>query len=273
MPIYGSPTFCAASAIGPTGNPTTPNMYSTPCSLRLLASKSAPLISAIISLLSFELVSDPACRKSEPAHITHLWRPGSSRGGTSFRHTRAVSLRSRGCDCAIPPERYLRRYSWRVTPCRAGGRQRVVLRPGADPMNIHEYQAKELLARWDVPVPPGAVAYTAAEAVEAAKRLGGSVWAIKAQIHAGGRGKAGGVKIARSEDEVAAAARALIGTALVTPQTGPEGRVVKRVFVEMGIDIERELYLALSIDRGTGRVTLIGAGEAGMDIEELVARS
>jgi succinyl-CoA synthetase beta subunit len=140
-------------------------------------------------------------------------------------------------------------------------------------MNIHEYQAKELLARRGVPVPAGAVAYTAAEAVEAAKRLGGDIWAVKAQIHAGGRGKAGGVKIARSEDEVAAAARALIGTALVTPQTGPEGRVVKRVFVERGVDIARELYLALSIDRGTGRITLIGTGEGGMEIEELAARS
>ena len=98
------------------GNPTTPNMYSTPCSFRLFASRSAPLISAIISLLSFELVSDPACRKSERAHITHLWRPGSSRGGTSFRHMRAVSLRFPGCDCAVPPQRYLWRYAWRVTP-------------------------------------------------------------------------------------------------------------------------------------------------------------
>src|SRR4051794_14168145 len=144
-------------------------------------------------------------------------------------------------------------------------------------MNIHEYQAKELLARRGVPVPAGAIAYTAAEAVEAAKRLGGpngaKFWAVKAQIHAGGRGKAGGVKIARSEDEVAAAARALIGTALVTHQTGPEGRIVKRVFVEMGIDIERELYLALSVDRATGRITLIGAGEGGMEIEELAAHS
>jgi succinyl-CoA synthetase beta subunit len=144
-------------------------------------------------------------------------------------------------------------------------------------MNIHEYQAKELLARRGVPVPAGAIAYTAAEAVEAAKRLGGpngaKFWAVKAQIHAGGRGKAGGVKIVRSEDEVAAAARALIGTALVTHQTGPEGRIVKRVFVEMGVDIARELYLALSIDRGTGRITLIGTGEGGMEIEELAARS
>ena len=140
-------------------------------------------------------------------------------------------------------------------------------------MNIHEYQAKELLAKSGVAIPPGAVAYTAAEAVDAARLLGGpngaKVWAVKAQIHAGGRGKAGGVKIVRSTDEVAAAARAMIGHALVTHQTGPEGRVVKRVYVEAGVDIARELYLALSIDRGTGRITLIGAAEGGMEIEEL----
>jgi succinyl-CoA synthetase beta subunit len=144
-------------------------------------------------------------------------------------------------------------------------------------MNIHEYQAKELLAKRGVPVPAGAVAYTADEAVQAAKRLGdpggARGWAVKAQIHAGGRGKAGGVRIARSEDEVAAASRDLIGGTLVTPQTGPEGRVVKRVYVEAGVDIARELYLALSVDRAAGRVTLIGAGEGGVDIEELAARA
>jgi succinyl-CoA synthetase beta subunit len=145
------------------------------------------------------------------------------------------------------------------------------------PMNIHEYQAKGLLAKFGVPVPEGAVAYTAAEAMEAATRLGGpdgaKLWAVKAQIHAGGRGKAGGVKLARSPDEVATAARELIGKALVTHQTGPEGRVVKRVYVEVGVEIERELYLALSVDRGSGRVTLIGAAEGGIDIEELAAQS
>ncbi|MGE5269437.1 MAG: ADP-forming succinate--CoA ligase subunit beta [Thiohalocapsa sp.] len=144
-------------------------------------------------------------------------------------------------------------------------------------MNIHEYQAKELLAKFGVAVPQGAVAYTADEAVAAAQRLGGStngarLWAVKAQIHAGGRGKAGGVKLARTQDEVAAAATALMGHNLVTHQTGPEGRVVKRVYVEVGCDIARELYLAVSIDRGNGRITLIGAGEGGMDIEELAAR-
>jgi succinyl-CoA synthetase beta subunit len=140
-------------------------------------------------------------------------------------------------------------------------------------MNIHEYQAKELLAKFGVAVPQGAVAYTAAEAVAAAKKLGGKVWAVKAQIHAGGRGKAGGVKLARSEDEVAAAANAMLGKRLVTHQTGPEGRDVKRVYVEAGCDIARELYLALSIDRGSGRITIIAAAEGGMDIEELAARA
>jgi succinyl-CoA synthetase beta subunit len=138
-------------------------------------------------------------------------------------------------------------------------------------MNIHEYQAKELLAKFGVPVPPGGVAYTADEAIEVVRRLGGNRWAVKAQIHAGGRGKAGGVKLVRSEDEVAVAARDLIGKTLVTYQTGPEGRVVKRVYVEAASNIARELYLALSIDRGTGRITIIGAAEGGMEIEELAA--
>src|SRR5438067_7018560 len=140
-------------------------------------------------------------------------------------------------------------------------------------MNIHEYQAKELLATYGVPVPAGGVAYTADEAVSVARRLGGTVWVVKAQIHAGGRGKAGGVRLVRSEDDVAAAARALIGKNLVTHQTGPEGRQVKRVYVETGCDIARELYLALSIDRATGRITLIAAGEGGVEIEELAARA
>jgi succinyl-CoA synthetase beta subunit len=140
-------------------------------------------------------------------------------------------------------------------------------------MNIHEYQAKELLAKFGVPVPQGGVAYTATEAVEVARRLGGKLWVVKAQIHAGGRGKAGGVKLVRSEDEVAAAARELIGKKLVTHQTGPEGRQVKRVYVEAGCDIARELYLALSIDRAAGRITLIAAAEGGVEIEELAERA
>jgi succinyl-CoA synthetase beta subunit len=140
-------------------------------------------------------------------------------------------------------------------------------------MNIHEYQAKELLAKYGVPVPQGAVAYTAAEAEAAARRLGGAAWVVKAQIHAGGRGKAGGVKLVRSPEEAAAAAKAMLGRRLVTHQTGPEGRDVKRVYVETASDIARELYLALSVDRITGRVTLIAAGEGGVEIEELAVRA
>src|SRR5438132_7379767 len=138
-------------------------------------------------------------------------------------------------------------------------------------MNIHEYQAKGLLAKFGVAVPRGGIAYTAAEAVEAARRLGGQVWVVKAQIHAGGRGKAGGVKLCRSEDEVAAAASSLLGKNLVTHQTGPAGREVKRVYVEEGCDIARELYLGLLIE--TGRVTLIGSTEGGVEIEDVAERS
>jgi succinyl-CoA synthetase beta subunit len=140
-------------------------------------------------------------------------------------------------------------------------------------MNIHEYQAKELLAKFGVAVPHGVVAYTAAEAIEAARRLGSEVWVVKAQIHAGGRGKAGGVKLCRSEDEVAAAARSLLGKNLVTHQTGPGGREVKRVYVEEGCTIARELYLGLLIDRDTGRITLIGSTEGGVEIEEVAEHS
>ncbi|MGH7055981.1 MAG: ADP-forming succinate--CoA ligase subunit beta [Stellaceae bacterium] len=140
-------------------------------------------------------------------------------------------------------------------------------------MNIHEYQAKELLAKFGVAVPKGAVAYTAAEAVEAARRLPGPPWVVKAQIHAGGRGKAGGVKLARSEDAVAEAARALLGHTLVTHQTGPLGRTVKRVYVEEGCAIARELYLGLLVDRASGRVTLIGSTEGGVEIEEVAAKT
>jgi succinyl-CoA synthetase beta subunit len=140
-------------------------------------------------------------------------------------------------------------------------------------MNIHEYQAKQLLAKYGVAVQPGAVAYTAAEAEAAARRLGGARWAVKAQIHAGGRGKAGGVKLAASPEEAGAAAAAMLGTRLITHQTGPQGRDVKRVYVEAAAEIARELYLALSVDRTGGRVVLIAAAEGGVEIEELAARA
>ncbi len=136
-------------------------------------------------------------------------------------------------------------------------------------MNIHEYQAKQLLSRYGVAVPRGKVAYTAAEAVDAANELGGPVWVVKAQIHAGGRGKGGGVKVVRSIEEVRDAAQAMIGMNLVTHQTGPEGRQVKRVYIEEGCDIARELYLGMLVDRETGRLTLMASTEGGMEIEQV----
>jgi succinyl-CoA synthetase beta subunit len=140
-------------------------------------------------------------------------------------------------------------------------------------MNVHEYQAKELLAKFGVAVLRGGVAYTTAEAEAVARRLGGPVWVVKAQIHAGGRGKAGGIKLARSEEEVGRAAAALLGSNLVTHQTGPQGREVKRVYVEEGCDIAGEFYLGALVDRGSGRVTLIASTEGGVEIEEVAAHS
>jgi succinyl-CoA synthetase beta subunit len=140
-------------------------------------------------------------------------------------------------------------------------------------MNIHEYQAKSLMAKFGVAVPRGAVAYTPNEAEEAAKSLGGSIWAVKAQIHAGGRGKAGGIKLARSLTEVREAAQALLGRALVTHQTGPQGKEVKRVYVEAGCDIARELYLGILIDRSSSRVVVMASTEGGTEIETVAAKT
>ncbi len=136
-------------------------------------------------------------------------------------------------------------------------------------MNIHEYQAKQVLARYHVPVPQGQVAYTPAEAVSAAQGLGGKLWVVKAQIHAGGRGKGGGVKLAKTLDEVEQLAKQMIGMTLVTHQTGPEGKLVKRVYVEQGTGIKKELYLSALIDRSTSRVTFIASEEGGVEIEEV----
>jgi succinyl-CoA synthetase beta subunit len=140
-------------------------------------------------------------------------------------------------------------------------------------MNIHEYQAKALLAKYGVAVPKGGVAYTAAEAEQVAKELGGPVWVVKAQIHAGGRGKGGGVKLVKSVEEVRAVAQKMIGMTLVTHQTGPQGKEVKRVYVEEGCDIKRELYLGMLIDRSSSRVTLMASTEGGVEIEEVAAKT
>ncbi len=139
-------------------------------------------------------------------------------------------------------------------------------------MNIHEYQAKAVLREFNVPLPRGIPAFSVDEAVAAANALGGPVWVVKAQIHAGGRGKAGGVKVVRSVDEVEREAERLLGSTLVTHQTGPHGKEVRRLYIEEGSTIDREYYLSALVDRGTSRVAFVASTAGGMDIEE-VART
>ena len=136
-------------------------------------------------------------------------------------------------------------------------------------MNIHEYQAKAILREFSVPVPRGIAAFTTADAEKAANELGGPVWVVKAQIHAGGRGKAGGVKVVKSVTEVKREAERMLGSILVTHQTGPHGRQVRRVYIEEGSAIEREYYLSALVDRSTSRVAFVASTEGGMDIEEV----
>ena len=140
-------------------------------------------------------------------------------------------------------------------------------------MNLHEYQAKEVFAAYGIPVPAGRVAATPDEAVAAAEALGGSIWVVKAQVHAGGRGKAGGVKLARDTAAVREAAKAMLGTRLATKQTGPEGLPVDRVYVETGSAIEREIYLSLTLNREKGYIAMVGSAAGGMDIEEVAEHS
>lgn len=140
-------------------------------------------------------------------------------------------------------------------------------------MNIHEYQAKQLLAEYGVAVPDGKVAFSIPEAMAAAKDLGGAVWVVKAQIHAGGRGKGGGVKVVDSIEKLEAAAAQILGMQLVTPQTGAAGKQVKRIYIEQGCDIARELYLGMLVDRASSRVTVIASTEGGMEIEEVAANT
>ena len=140
-------------------------------------------------------------------------------------------------------------------------------------MNIHEYQAKAVLAKYGVPVPRGHAAFTPEEAVAKAKELGGPVWVVKAQIHAGGRGKAGGVKVVKSVEDVEKEAKRLLGSTLVTHQTGPEGKEVHRLYIEEGSSIARELYLSVLVDRATSRISFIVSTEGGMDIEEVAKKT
>lgn len=140
-------------------------------------------------------------------------------------------------------------------------------------MNIHEYQGKEVLRQYGVAVPQGKVAFTVDEAVEAAQSLGTPVVVVKAQIHAGGRGKAGGVKVAKNLDEVRTYAEQILGKVLVTHQTGPEGKEVKRLLIEQGCDIKKEYYVGVVVDRGTGRVVMMASEEGGTEIEEVAAHT
>ena len=140
-------------------------------------------------------------------------------------------------------------------------------------MKIHEYQAKELFKKFDIPIPDGHVAFSIEEAKAAAEKLGQFPVVVKAQIHAGGRGKGGGVKLAKSIDEAKSLAKEIVGMTLVTHQTGPEGRVVKKVLVEQGLDIEKELYLSILPDRETAKIVIMASEAGGMDIEEVAEKT
>ncbi len=140
-------------------------------------------------------------------------------------------------------------------------------------MKIHEYQAKEILKKYNVPVPKGKVAFTVDEAVQAAQEIGGNVWVVKAQIHAGGRGKGGGVKVAKSLDEVREFSQNMLGMNLITHQTGPEGRIVKRLLIEQGINILRELYVGITLDRAISKNVVMVSTEGGMEIEKVAAET
>ena len=140
-------------------------------------------------------------------------------------------------------------------------------------MKIHEYQGKEVFRKYGVPTPRGFPAFSVNDAVDAARKLGGKVWVVKAQIHAGGRGKGGGVKLAKSLDEVKEHASNILGMQLVTPQTGSQGQKVRRLLIEEGADIKKELYVGMVVDRGTQKVVLMASSEGGMDIEEVAAKT
>src|ERR671910_1976079 len=140
-------------------------------------------------------------------------------------------------------------------------------------MKIHEYQGKEIFRKYGVATPRGFPAFSVEEAVDAAKKLGGKVWVVKAQIHAGGRGKGGGVKVAKSLEEVKKLSSSILGMQLKTHQTGPGGQKVRRLLIEEGADIRKELYLGMVVDRGTQQVVLMASTEGGMDIEEVAAKT
>ena len=156
-----------------------------------------------------------------------------------------------------------------MCPCQGRSVLVILFRSQSDVMKIHEYQGKEILRQFGVPVPRGIPAFTVQEAVEAAQKLGGPIWVVKAQIHAGGRGKGGGVKVAKSIDDVKRLAGEILGMQLVTHQTGPEGQKVRRLYIEDGADIQKEYYVSAVTDRESQKVAFIASSEGGMDIEEV----
>ena len=140
-------------------------------------------------------------------------------------------------------------------------------------MNVHEYQAKDLMRKFDISVLKGDIAETPEQAVAVAKELGGNVWVVKAQIHAGGRGKGGGVKLAKSIEEVEAYAKEILGMQLVTHQTGPEGKRVNKILIEEGCDIDHEYYVGIVLDRNTSKITMMASSEGGVEIEKVAAET
>ena len=138
-------------------------------------------------------------------------------------------------------------------------------------MDIHEYQAKELLAKFNVPVPRGGLAYSPEQAVYRANEIGGSKWVVKAQIHSGARGKAGGIKVCSTDAEIEKAAEGMLGKKLVTIQTGPSGKLVSRLYIEEASDIDKEIYLAFVMDRAAERIVVVSSAAGGMDIEEILS--
>ncbi|MEY3107635.1 MAG: hypothetical protein RIT35_1813, partial [Pseudomonadota bacterium] len=140
-------------------------------------------------------------------------------------------------------------------------------------MDIHEYQAKDILSGYGIKIAEGGLAYSPEDAVQRAREIGGHVWAVKAQIHSGARGKAGGIKICKTHDEVEAAADYLLGRRLVTHQTGPVGKVCSRLYIEAGTDIVKELYFCFLVDRSSERIVMVGSAQGGMEIEELAVNN
>ena len=139
-------------------------------------------------------------------------------------------------------------------------------------MDIHEYQAKELLSKFGVPIPRGGVAYSPEQATYRAAEIGGNKWVVKAQIHSGARGKAGGIKLCKNDEEIVLTAEALLGKCLITPQTGPAGKLVSRLYIEEGADIAKEIYLAFVMDRASERIMVVASAAGGMEIEEICAK-